>query len=144
MGKESRLQVFNNQFDVDLCEDITKVSPITARFGKCVATDSGDFKYKCYQPGQPVYGNITFEGVCHASTFSKIQSWVKACYDGKEIRKTITVNLRVHQSEKAARTFNLVDTFPQAFDYVDIAAEGNNGVVIRWRLEVRVDRIEMK
>lgn len=144
MGKESRQKVYNNQFDVDLNEDITKVSCITARFGKCVATDSGDFKYKAYQPGQPVYGNITFEGVCHKGTFKKIQSWVKDCYDGKEIRKTITINLRTHQQEKAARTFNLVDTFPQAFNYVDIAAEGNAGAVIHWTLEVRCDRIEMK
>lgn len=144
MGKESRKKCFTNQFDVDLCEDITKVSAITMRFGKCVATDSGDFKYKTYQPGQPVYGNITFEGVCHAGTFSKIQSWVKACYDGKDIRKPITINLRQHQQEGAVRTFNLVDTFPQRFNYVDIAAEGNAGAVIHWTLEVRCDRIEMK
>lgn len=143
MGKESRKKCFTNQFDVDLCEDITKVSAITMRFGKCVATDSGDFKYKTYQPGQPVYGNITFEGVCHAGTFSKIQSWVKACYDGKDIRKPITINLRQHQQEGAVRTFNLVDTFPQRFNYVDIAAEGNAGTVIHWQLEVRVDEIVM-
>lgn len=144
MGKETRKKCFTNQFDTDLCEDVTKISSITMRFGKCVGTDSGDFKYKTWQPGQPVYGNITFEGVCHAGTFKNIQSWVKDCYDGKEIRKTLTINLRTHQQQDAARTFNLVDAFPQAFNYVDIAAEGNAGAVIHWTLEVRVDRIEMK
>jgi phage tail-like protein len=144
VGKETRKKCFTNQFDTDLCEDVTKISAITMRFGKCVGTDSGDGKYKTWQPGQPVYGNITFEGVCHPSTFTKIQSWVKDCYDGKEIRKTLTINLRTHQNNDAARTFNLVDTFPQRFNYVDIAAEGNSGAVIHWSLEVRVDRIEMK
>lgn len=143
MGKESRSKAFTNQFDVDLCEDITKVSAITMRFGKCVCSDSADFKYKAWQPGQPVYGNITFEGVCHAGTFNKIQKWVKDCYDGKDIRKPITINLRTHQSDKAFRTFNLIDAFPQRFNYIDIAAEGASGAVIHWTLEVRVDRIEM-
>jgi hypothetical protein len=34
--------------------DITKVSPITMRFGKCVATDSGDFKYRLMAGGNGV------------------------------------------------------------------------------------------
>lgn len=144
MGKETRKKCFTNQFDTDLCKDVTKISAITMRFGKCVGTDSGDFKYKTWQPGQPVYGNITFEGVCHPGTFKDIQKWVKDCYDGKEIRKTLTINLRQHQTTSSARTFNLVDAFPQRFNYVDIAAEGNSGAVIHWSLEVRVDRIEMK
>lgn len=145
MGNESRKKAFVNQFDVDLCEDITKVSAITMRFAKCVATDSGDFKYKTFQPGQCEYGNVTFEGVCHASTFSKIQSWVKACYNGDEnvARKDITINLRKHQTEEAIRTFNLFEAMPEAFNYVDVAAEGNAGVNIRWTLEVRVTRIAM-
>ncbi len=145
MGEESRKKCFTNQFDCDLCEDITKISAITARFGKCVATDSHDHQYKRWQPGQPVYGNITFEGVCHPSTFSKIQGWVKDCYNGKEsvTRKNITINLRQHQQDGAIRTFSLMQAFPQRFNYVDIAAEGNSGAVIHWQLEVRVDEINM-
>lgn len=145
MGNESRKKAFVNQFDVDLCQDITKVSAITLRFAKCVATDSDDVKYKCYQPGQPEFGNITFEGVCHPSTFNGIQSWVKDCFDGAENvkRKDITINLRKHQQPDAIRTFNLLNTFPESFNYVDVAAEGNSGVNVRWTLEVRVDRITM-
>jgi len=149
MGDETRKKCFTNQFDVDLCEDITKVSAITARFGKCVGTDSGDGKYKTWQPGQAVYGNITFEGVCHPGTFGKIQSWVKDCYNGTAqesgmvVRKNITINLRQHQQEAAIRTFSLMQAFPQRFNYVDIAAEGNAGAVIHWQLEVRVDEINM-
>lgn len=149
MGEVTREKAFTNQFDVDLCEDITKVSSITARFGKCVGSDSADGRYKTYQPGQPVYGNITFEGVCHPSTFGAIQSWVKNCYNGAAQengmveRKNITINLRQHQQDAAIRTFNLMQTFPQRFNYVDIAAEGNAGTVIHWQLEVRVDEIVM-
>lgn len=145
MGNESRKKAFVNQFDVDLCQDITKVSAITMRFAKCIATDSGDFKYKTYQPGQPEFGNITFEGVCHPSTFSSIQSWVKSCYNGDEsvARKEITVNLRTHQQDTPIRTFNLHDCMPEGLNYVDVAAEGNSGVNVRWTLEVRVIRISM-
>lgn len=145
MGNESRKKAFVNQFDVDLSEDITKVSAITLRFAKCVATDSGDFKYKTYQPGQPEYGNITFEGVCHKDTFANIQTWVKDCYNGADHvqRKDITINLRTHQQDTPIRAFNLHDAFPEAFNYVDVAAEGSAGVNIRWTLEVRVDRITM-
>ncbi len=145
MGNESRKKAFVNQFDVDLSQDITKVSAITMRFAKCVASDSGDFKYKTFQPGQPEYGNITFEGMCHASTFNQIQTWVKDCYNGAANvqRKDITINLRSHQKTDAIRSFNLMHCFPESFNYVDVAAEGNAGVNIRWTLEVRVDRIEM-
>jgi phage tail-like protein len=145
MGDEDRSKAFINQFDVDLCEDITKVSAITLRFAKCKGTDSGGFRYKTFQPGQPEYGNITFEGTCHPDTFSKIQSWVKDCYDGKEdvSRKDITINLRTHQQDAPIRTFNLHDAFPEQFNYVDVAAEGNAGVNMRWTLEVRVHRITM-
>lgn len=149
MTEEARKKAFTNQFDCDLCEDITKISAITARFGKCVASDSANHQYKVYQPGMPVYGNITFEGVCHPDTFAKIQSWVKDCYTGKQqakgmvLRKNITINLRQHQQEGAIRTFSLMECFPQRFNYVDIAAEGNAGAVIHWQLEVRVHEINM-
>lgn len=143
MGKETRKKLFTNQFDVTLCEDITKVSAITMRFPKTGGSDGADFRYKVWQPGQPIYGNITFEGVCHDSTFKDVQKWVKECYDGKEIRKTISINLRTHQQAGASRTFELHDTFPVAFNYIDIAAEGASGAVMHWTLELRVDRIKM-
>jgi phage tail-like protein len=145
MGDEDRSKAFINQFDVDLCEDITKVSAITLRFAKCKGTDSGGFRYKTFQPGQPEYGNITFEGTCHPDTFSKIQSWVKDCYNGtgKVKRKDITINLREHQQETAFRSFNLMSCFPESFNYIDVAAEGDAGVNLRWILEVRVNRITM-
>lgn len=143
MGKESRKKLFTNQFDTDLCEDVTKISAITMRFPKCPATDSGDFKYKTFQPGQPIYGNITFEGVCHDATFDNIRSWVKAAYNGEEIRKDISINLRTHQQDSPARSFNLIACFPVSFNYVDIAGGGDAGAVMHWQLEVRVDRITM-
>lgn len=143
MGREV---CFTNQFDVDLCEDICKVSSITMRFPKTPSTNSGDGKYKTWQPGQPVYGNITFEGISHPSTVGDITSWVKQNYngEGQVTRKKITVNVRQHQQETAARTFNLIDTFPTSFSYVDIAAGADAGAVQHWTLEVRVQRIEMQ
>lgn len=70
------------------------------------------------------------------------ESWLKPLLNGKKIEhRDLLVTIVKSNGEK--RTFNLVDTFPQSFSYVEVAAEGNSGAVIRWRLEVRVERIEM-
>jgi phage tail-like protein len=142
-GADSRTKLFTNQFDVDLCEDITRVSSITARFPKVDCTDSADAKYKTFMPGNPVYGNITFEGNVHSNTFSNIKDWVKATYNGEDVRKTISVNIRKHQTEDAARSFTLHDCYPLSFNYVDTGAGGSGGMVRTWTLEVRVNRTEM-
>jgi phage tail-like protein len=140
-GADSRTKVFTNQFDCDLNPHITKISSITMRFPKMDCTDSADSTYKTYAPGNPVYGNITFEGNIHSDSFGTIRDWVKDCYEGKEIRKAITINIRTQQTEDPARAFNLHDTFPVHFDWIDIAAGG--GAVAKWTLEVRVNRCEM-
>jgi len=70
------------------------------------------------------------------------ESWLKTLLGKKIEHRDLLVTITKSNGEK--RTFNLVDTFPQSFSYVDIAAEGNAGATIRWTLEVRVDRIEMK
>lgn len=142
-GADSRTKLFTNQFDCDLCEDITRISSITMRFPKVDCTDSADATYKTYMPGNPSYGNITFEGTCHSGTFPNIKDWVKATYNGEDIRKDITINLRAHQTEDSARGFNLLSCFPTSFNYIDIGAGGSSGAVRSWTLEVRVNRIEM-
>ena len=141
--KEERKKVFTNQFDVDLCEDIIKVSSITARFPKVPSSDGRNWQYKVWQPGQPTYGNITFEGVEHKDTFGNIKDWVKQVYDGGEPRKDITVNIRTQQQEGAARAFNLHSCMPTAFSSIDLASEGAAGTVVHWTLEVRVNRMTM-
>ena len=105
-------------------------------------TDSADATYKTFAPGNPVYGNITFEGNIHSDSFGDIRSWVKDSYEGNDIRKNITINIRGQQTADAARTFNLLDTFPVHFDWIDVSAGG--GAVAKWSLEVRVNRVEME
>jgi phage tail-like protein len=141
--KEERKKVFTNQFDTDLSADVTKISAITARFPKVPSSDGRNWQYKVYQPGQPIYGNITFEGAVHGDTFGNIKGWVKEVYDGNEIRKNIMINIRTQQQDGPARTFNLLSCFPTHFSCIDIGADGVAGSVQHWTLEVRVNRIEM-
>ena len=69
-------------------------------------------------------------------------SWLKNLLQANGVEhRDIVITVQKGSGEK--RTFNLIDTFPQSFSYVDIAAEGNAGAVMRWTLEVRVQRIEM-
>ena len=142
MAKEERKKCFTSHFKCDLSEDILSVSPITARFPPTTAGDGRNYQYKVFQPGQPVYGNIVLEGAEHKDTIGKIKSWVKDVYDGKEIRKDITIEV-LDQAHDTVRTFNLIDTFPTHFNILNVGAEGQSGSVVHWTLEVRVDRIDM-
>lgn len=133
---------FTSHFTVDLFPHCTTVSPITARFPPVAASDGRHYQYKVTQPGQPLYGNITFEGLEHKDSIGNIKSWVKDVYDGKEARKDMTIEVK-DQSGDVVRTFNLMRCFPTHFQILDLAADGSNGTVVRWTLEVRVDRIDM-
>lgn len=145
MAKEARKKAFTNQFDCDLSQDIVTIRNLTMRFPKVDSTDSGDGKYKTWQPGQPEYGEIEFTGMAHPDTIGDIKNWVKQNYngDGKVTRRDITINLRQHQQETATRTFNLIGCYPKAFDYVDIAAGTQGSTVVRWTLSVRVQQVNM-
>jgi hypothetical protein len=73
--------------------DICKVSPITMRFGKCVGTDSGDFKYRlvaggtggvlerfdCDDACRPVF--LTSDGIPRASATSALTGFRWLCGD---------------------------------------------------------------
>ncbi len=140
-GRDTGAKVFTNQFDVDLCEDIRKTSPITVRFPK-LDTRNSDVKYKTFQPGQPAYGDITFEGIPSRDSFPAISAWVRDTYDAEKIRKDVTIELRDYEP-KCPRTFNLIDTLPTSFNFIDVGSGGSSGAVRSWTLEVRVNRIEM-
>jgi len=73
------------------------------------------------------------------------QAWLKTLLQANAGRTVEHRNLliTVVKGNGEKRTYNLVDTFPQSFNYVDVAAEGNAGGVIHWTLEVRVQRVEM-
>jgi len=143
--KDMRSKVYASFFKVTADAEWThccEVSPITSRFPKVKASDSRHYDYKRYQPGQSQYGNITFTLIDHDDTRSKIKGWMKDCYEGKDARKDITVEV-LNQAGDTVRTFNLIDTFPCALDYVDVGSGGDAGTVGKIRLEVRVNRIEM-
>lgn len=140
--KTMRAKVFTSHFSCDLSEHITSISPICSRFPAVPASDGRCSQYKMMQPGQPQYGNITFEGVEHKDSIGKIKSWVKDVYDGKEIRKDITIEC-YDQAGDTVRTFNLLTAWPVSFSILNCAADGDAGSVVHWRLEVRVNRIDM-
>ena len=92
---------------------------------------------------KPGYGQprvVKFTGILTEDT--RIQNWVKDVYSGKDIRKDITVEC-YDQAGDTVRTFNLMDTFPVHFSILNVGADGQSGTVIKWQLEVRVNRIEM-
>jgi phage tail-like protein len=140
--KTQRAKCFTSHFKCDLSNHILSISPITARFPPVPASDGRHWQYKVTQPGQPCYGNITFEGAEHKDSIGNIKNWVKEVYDGKEIRKDISIEV-YDQAKDTVRTFNLMDTFPTHFSILDCGADGQSGTVIRWTLEVRVNRIQM-
>lgn len=140
--KTQRAKCFTSHFKCDLSDHIITVSPITARFPALECSDGRHYQYKVFQPGQPTYGNIVFEILDHKDTMPNIKSWVKDVYDGKEVRKDIT--LEVHdQSGDIVRSFNFIDCFPVSLDYLNCGAAGASGSVGRARLEIRVNRIDM-
>jgi hypothetical protein len=125
-----------------LSPHIITVSPITARFPPVECSDGRHYQYKVSQPGQPTYGNIVFEMAEHKDSFPAIKGWMKDVYDGKEIRKDITLDV-YDQSKDTVRSFNFIDCFPVSLDYLNCGAAGSSGSVVKARLEVRVNRIEM-
>ena len=76
----------------------------------------------------------------HDDTIGDIKSWVKDAYDGKCIRKDITIEI-FDQAGDTVRTFNLIDTFPTHF--AEFNADSNASAdALHWTLEVRVNRWE--
>jgi hypothetical protein len=72
-----------------------------------------------------------------------LDSWLKPL-----LRKNARIDHRdllitVSQKNGGKRTYSLMDAFPTAFSFVEIAAAGNTGAAILWKLEVRVQRVEM-
>ncbi len=94
-------------------------------------------------PGAARWGQVSLTGAFTEGAAREVQAWFRDTAKGKNIRKNITITLVESDKEAGRRTFNLVDSFPMAYSFVGLAAEGSAGVRLMWRLEVRVDRIEM-
>lgn len=140
--QQMRSKVYTSYFKTDLCDHVSEISPITARFPKVAASDSRHYDYRRFQPGQPTYGNIVFTIIDHDDSRKAIKSWVKDTYEGKDPRKDLTIEL-FNQAGDTVRTFNLIDCFPTSLDYLAVGSGGTEGTVGKIRLEVRVNRIEM-
>lgn len=139
MAIEERSKCYTSHFECDLSKHITMISPITCRFPPVDAGDGRNWQYKVYQPGQPEYGNITFEGAEHKDSIGNIKNWVKDAYEGKECRKAISINV-FDQAGSTVRSFNLIDCFPLHFNILNV--ENGRSDVVHWTLEVRVNRWE--
>lgn len=139
-----RDKCFTNHFDCDLSEDIVSISAIRAYFPPVPAQDGRHHEYVCFQPGAPCWENVTFEILSHSRSIDKVQSWVKTAYEGKDARKTITINVR-NQAGDVVRTFNLFDCLPIHYSKIDIGMDGTgNNTIEKLVLVVNVNRIEIK
>jgi len=138
---DSDKHIFVNNFKIDLNEDIVKVSSINMTCPKIATTTGTDQKERCFRPGRPTFGNITFQGAEHKETVKIIRQWVKDAYDGKSVRKNVTIEIHA-QNHEIVRTFHLFECLPVAYSSVDFNSQGG-AATMHWVLEVRVQRVEM-
>ncbi|MFZ5827740.1 MAG: phage tail protein [Bacillota bacterium] len=97
--------------------------------------DDGDgLLDRVWAPGQPHFGNITFERKLDGS--KELHQWWLDASRGKNIRKSISLIYLDRAGNEVAR-YNLFECFPVAWS----VSLGDSGLVER--LEVRVNRIEM-
>lgn len=139
MATNERAKCNNQNFECDLSKHITSISPITCRFPPVDSGDGDNYKYKVYQAGQPVFGNITLEGAEHKDSIGDIKAWVKQAYDGVEYRKDLTIKV-YDQAQQEVRSFNLFDCFPLHFNILNV--DNGRPDVVHWTLEIRVPKWE--
>lgn len=87
---------------------------------------------KVFQPGQPHYGNITFERAYAGD--KTLYAWFKDAADGQNSRKSISVIIQRKDGEPVAR-YNLFEAFPVAW-----SLSTENGVVEE--IELAVEKVE--
>jgi len=138
---DSDKHIFVNNFKCDLNEDIVKVSSINMTIPKIATTTGSDVKERTYRPGRPTFGNIVMTGAEHKDSVKTIRQWVKDAYDGKAVRKHITIEIH-SQKHKVVRTFNLMECLPVSYSSIDFNSQGGAGTM-HWVLEIRVQRVEM-
>jgi hypothetical protein len=88
---------------------------------------------------EPGFGRPTivkFTGIATEDT--RLRDWALDVFSGKKIYKKITVKTLDDQE----KIWNLIMTFPTAFNYTNIAEGADAGAVQHWTLEVRAQRIE--
>lgn len=83
---------------------------------------------------------LTFEN--GSSAVGDINSWVKDVYKGESAPKELSVEM-YDDCRVSEPTFNLVDTFPLAFDIWDFRAERSAADVVSWTLEIRTERLDL-
>jgi len=133
--------IFCSNFRTDLHDDVVKVSSINATFPKVQTTTGFNIAERCFRPGRPSYGNITFQGAEHVESVKKMRAWIKDAYDGKPCRKNITIEIR-NQKQEVVRTYNLMETLPVAFSSIDFNSQGGHHTM-HWICEVRVQQLKM-
>ena len=104
-----------------------------------VELGTGSDNVRLAVPGAGSANTVTFEGILSDDT--SIRDWAVDTYNGEDIRKDITIEIYEHKGN-TLRTLNLFDCFPTRYEIMDLDAGDKSGVV-KWHLEVRVNRIEM-
>jgi len=138
---DSDAHIFCSNFKVDLNEDIVKVSSINMTIPKVATTTGFDIAQRTYRPGRPTFGNITLQGAEHKDTVKIIRAWVKDAYDGKPVRKNLTIEIH-NQKHEVVRTFHLLECLPVAYSSIDFNSQGGASTM-HWVLEIRIQQVTM-
>jgi len=141
-GYEVIANAFGFKIDIpgaaDASKNIREISIDELNIDVREMTTGMDVEYRLYGPGQAHWGNAKLTVACDKRGSKELQLWFQEAAKGKNIRKNITVTL--FKSDKTpGRTYNLMDTFPVAFQDCD-GSSADAGATIT----VAPDRIEFE
>jgi hypothetical protein len=106
-------------------------------------TTGQDLAYRQYRPGHPRYGVAKFTSAATLGASKELQAWFNDAATGKQIRPRRAVVRQITANGVVARTFTLENCLPTTFASIDLGSQGG-AETMKWVVEVRVQRVEMK
>jgi phage tail-like protein len=134
----ARSSDFNVYIDGEQVPNILKVENLGVNV-EIVDVGVGPDNVRQAVPGAGEVKHVDITGFLTKDT--SIQDWVMDTYNGKDIRKDITVEV-MGPKKDTIRTFNLHDCWPTSFEILDLDAEDKSETV-KFTFTVKVNRIEI-
>jgi len=129
-------------FDTDLNPHVAAIHMEPLVFPAVPASDGRAQQHKTFQPGQPQLGHATFTINEHPDSANDIAQWVSDTYEGKSVRRDITVNLRQSARGETVRSYTFMDCLPIYYAPISGLNSGTAGGVNKLRLKVTCNRVE--
>ena len=124
---EVRQKLFTSNFDVDLSQDIVSIDTGVVQFDPTRGISNS-----------PIWAMTK---VSHPDDRS-FSDWMTDTAQGSEIRKDITLNMRLNQAETPVRTMICFDALPLSWNYGDLDGTGG-GSVLSETIVVKCQRVEL-